>query len=290
VRSAILRILDPLVQWMLEAGVGVGDFLTLVKVAYVRAARRQGEHSYGEARRPNASRIAVVTGLTRAQVASILSADALEPGHDRGRQRAERVLSGWWNDPAFQNAAGEPAALPIRRGRRSFARLVERYSGERWRVATILEELLRVRAICRLDDGRVQALSRTYATVRWDPEGVEAFGMQLSEHCTTLLHNLNFPGHPRYVCRVLNARLNPHYGPMLIRDIERQAQVLADSVDAALNDPQQTLSGKDADAKTMTLGLSLYVFEGATSVRIPRSEESVGPRQGRSRSRKKRER
>jgi hypothetical protein len=284
-RSAILRILDPLVRWMLEAGIGVGDFLTLVKIAYVRAARRQGQDSYGEARRPNASRIAVVTGLTRAQVASILTADALEPGHDRGRQRAERVLSGWWNDPAFQDAAGEPAALPIRGGRRSFAGLVERYSGERWRVATILEELLRVEAIRRLPDGRVQALSRTYATVRWDPEGVEAFGMQLSEHCATLLHNLNSPGHPRYVRRVLNARLNPHYGPMLLRDIEQQAQVLADSVDDALNDPRQTLTGRDSDAKAVTLGLSLYLFEGASAASVPRPEESAGPR--RSRRRKK---
>ena len=42
VRSAVLRLLDPLVKWLLAAGIGVGDFVTLVKVAYVRAAREQG--------------------------------------------------------------------------------------------------------------------------------------------------------------------------------------------------------------------------------------------------------
>src|SRR5437879_7105401 len=66
VRSAVLRLLDPLVKWLLEAGMGVGDLLPLVKIAYVRAAREQGRRSSGELKRPNASRISVVTGLTRA--------------------------------------------------------------------------------------------------------------------------------------------------------------------------------------------------------------------------------
>jgi len=262
VRAAVLRLLDPLVKWLLEAGVGVGDFLTLAKIAYVRAAREQGRESGAEPQRPNASRIAVVTGLTRAEVASILAAgDALRP-HDRGRQRAERVLSGWWNDAAFQDATGAPAILPLRGARRSFAALVERYSGERWRVATILDELLRVKAVRRRADGRLEALSRSYATVRWDPDGVLAFGEQLSEHCATLLHNLRAPAQARYVRRVLNAQLDPRYVPMLTRDLVEQVETLADSLDDALNDPKQTLPAK-AHSDAASLGIALYVFEVA---------------------------
>jgi Family of unknown function (DUF6502) len=259
VRSATLRILDPLVRWLLEAGVGVGDLLPLVKMAYVRAAREQGLTSGGEQKRPNASRISVVTGLTRKEVASILAAEDPEPARDRGsRQRAERVLSGWWNDRSFQDSLGAPAVLPVRGSKRSFAALVERYSGERWRVATILEELLRVKAVRRLSDGRLQALSRTYATVRWDPAGVMAFGEQLSEHCATLLHNLRFPAHAHYVRRVLNSQLDPRYVPMLTRDLAQHTEALADSFDDALNDPQQTLPGKTGAA---SLGIAFYVFE-----------------------------
>ena len=144
IRSAVLRLLDPLVKWLLKAGVGVGDFVTLVKVAYVRAAREQGRESGGERTRPNASRIAFVTGLTRVEVAKILAGEQGERPHDLGRrQRAERVLSGWWNDSTFQDERGEPAILPLRGSRRSFAALVERYSGGNWRVRTTLEELRR---------------------------------------------------------------------------------------------------------------------------------------------------
>src|SRR5579862_45231 len=260
VRLAVLRLLDPLVKWLIEAGLGVGDLISLVKIAYVRAAREQGRAAGGEAKRPNVSRISVVTGLTRLEVAHILATGAADPVYDRGRQRVERVLTGWWNDAAFQDAAGYPAALPIRGGRRSFAGLVERYSGERWLVATILEELLRVKAVRRLPDGRVRAVSRSYATVSWDPAGVEAFGEQLGEHCQTLLHNLKNPADARCVRRVLNARLAPRYVPMLVRDLEEQAQGFADAADDALNDPGQTLSGRSRE-KGASLGIALYVFE-----------------------------
>jgi hypothetical protein len=258
IHAAVLRLLDPLVKWLLEAGIGVGDLMSLVKIAYVRAAREQGRAFGGEQQRPNASRIAVVTGLTRAEVTNILASGAAERPHDRGRQRAERVLSGWWNDATFQDTSGMPALLSVRGAKRSFAALVERYSGEGARVATILEELLRVRAVRRLSDGRLQVLSRTYSTVRWDPDGVTAFGEQVGEHCATLLHNLKFPSRPRYVRRVLNARLDPRYVPMLKRDIEQQTDALADSLDDALNEPRQTMTG-EADAAS--LGIGFYLFE-----------------------------
>ena len=33
--KAVLRLLDPLVRLLLKAGIGVGDLMTVVKVAYV---------------------------------------------------------------------------------------------------------------------------------------------------------------------------------------------------------------------------------------------------------------
>lgn len=272
IRSAVLRLLDPLVKWLLAAGVGVGDFLTLVKIAYVRAARDQALERGAEPARPNVSRIALVTGLTRAEVASILTSEHAERPHDlKRRQRAERVLSGWWNDSAFQDERGEPAVLPLRGSRRSFAALVQQYSGGTWRVRLILEELLRVGAVRRLPDGRLKALSRTYATVRWDPEGVMAFGEQVSELCATLLHNLNFPDRAHLVRRVLNARLIPRYVPMLRRDLEQGMAVLADSVDHTLNLPAHTAAAKEARTGAAALGLTMFVFE-------PRATEEANHR------------
>ena len=268
VRLAVLRILDPLVKWLIEAGLGVGDLVSLVKIAYVRAARERGLAGGGEAKRPNVSRIAVVTGLTRVEVTNILATGAADPVYDRGRQRAERVLSGWWNDVAFQDPSGHPAVLSLR-GKRSFAGLVERYSGERWLVATILEELLRAKAVRHLPDGRLKAVSRSLATLGWDPAGVFAFGEQLSEHCATLLHNLSSPAHARYVRRVVNVRLDPKYVPMLTRDLTEQAQGFADATDDALNHPGHSLTARSRE-KGASLGVTVYLFETREEEPLPR--------------------
>jgi len=260
VRTAVLRLLAPLAQLLLDAGIGVGEFTSMVKIAYVRAAERRV--GTGEGGRPNASRIAVLTGLTRVDVASILkSAEGEPPFGDRGKQRAERVLTGWWNDPEFHDELGTPAALPVRGSRKSFAALCQRYSGDP-RFAAILDELLRVRAVRRGKDGRVIALSRTYATVRWDPDGVVRVGEELGDLCASLLYNLKNPARPLLVRRVMNAQLDPHYAPVLIRHLSDQASATADSMEETLNDPQYTVT-PPGSRDAMRLGIGIYLFEGS---------------------------
>jgi len=260
VRTAMLRLLAPLAELLLDAGIGVGEFTAMVKLAYVRAAERRV--GTGEGGRPNASRIAVLTGLTRVDVAAILkSADGEVPSGDRGRQRAERVLTGWWNDPQFHDELGAPAPLPVRGKRKSFAALCERYSGDP-RFAAILDELLRVRAVRRAKDGRVTAVSRTYATVRWDPDGVVRVGEELGDLCASLLYNLRNPIRPLLVRRVTNAQLDPHYAPVLIRHLSDQAAATADSMEETLNDPQYTVT-PPGSREAMRLGVGIYLFEGS---------------------------
>lgn len=272
VRTALLRLLEPLVRLMIDAGVGVGEFVTLLKVAYVNAAAQESRAVTGRVR-PNISRIAVVSGLTRVEVAAILArGEAQSPPSERGRQRAERVLSGWWTDPEFLTAQGEPEVLRLKGARRSFAALCDRYSGEQ-RTAPVLDELLRVGAVRQLPDGRLQASSRTCAQVRWDPAGVEAVGEQLRDHCTTLLENLRHPTRARFARQVVNAHLDLRHAPMVIREIERSLQARTDALQETLNDPAHTAP---AGAPALRLGVGVYVFEEAPAEEgVSRENESV---------------
>ncbi|MGA8096259.1 MAG: DUF6502 family protein, partial [Steroidobacteraceae bacterium] len=114
VRAAVLRLLEPLMKLLLDAGVGVGDFIGLAKVAYVRAASRRGQVGGKEGQRPTVSQISVVTGMTRVEVKAILdTGESVSRTTEHNRQRAERVLSGWWTDPAFLTPQGEPAILRL---------------------------------------------------------------------------------------------------------------------------------------------------------------------------------
>ena len=272
VRTALLRLLEPLVRLMLDAGVGVGEFVTLVKVVYVKAAAQEGRAVTGRVR-PNISRIAVVSGLTRVEVAAILArGEAQTPPSERGRQRAERVLSGWWADPEFLTAQGEPEVLRLKGARRSFAALCDHYSGEQ-RTAPVLDELLRVGAVRQLPDGRLQALSRTCVQVRWDPAGVEAVGEQLRDQCTTLLENLHHPTRARFARQVVNAHLDLRHAPMVIREIERSLQARTDALHETLNDPAHTAS---VGAPAMRLGVGVYVFEEVPAKEgVSRENESM---------------
>jgi len=280
VRDAVLRLLGPLVKLLLDAGIGVGEFMSIVKVAYVREASARG--SAAESRRPNVTRIAVITGLTRIEVAALLQSGDEEPAaSDRGRQRAERVLSGWWNDADFHDEQGQPAVLSEKGGRRSFAALCERYGGGPG-FAAILDELIRVRAVSRTREGQLRALSRTYATVRWDPEGVAAVGEELADHCATLVQNLRNPTRALLSRRVANTQLDPRYGPMLIRELEERAATLIESMDDALNHPSYTVKPPDS-APAVRLGVGIYLFEDTTEP-PSHSPRPAGERQPRAQS------
>jgi hypothetical protein len=254
VQKAVRRLLDPLARLLLECGIGVGEFQALAKAAYVRAAR----DSDPAAGRPNVSRIATLTGLRRIEVTRLLAlGDDASPEPATGRQRADRVLSAWWTDPAFQDGNGRPLVLPLRGKRRSFATLVERYSGEP-RVQTILDELLRARAARLTEDGDIEVLSRTFVTARWDADEVTAFGERVREQIDTLTWNLRNPTRPRYAQSVIAPRIHPREAPRLLRLIGEQSDALLRNIDDAVHDPATKVT---ATADALRLVVSVHVHE-----------------------------
>ena len=270
VMRAVLRLLDPLVRLLLEAGVGVGEFHQLAKMAYARAARDAVPET-----QPNFSRIAVLTGIPRGEVSEILRRPEEHPlAPERGVQRAERVLHGWWKDVDFCDNDGEPSKLPLRGPRRSFAALVKRYAGDP-RVATLLKELLRVNAVRRLPDGRVEVLSRSFVTARWDDAGIEVVGERVRDLLDTLVHNLKHPSRPRYARFVVKSDVDPRYVPLLLRDITQQAEVLGDSCQDALLDPQRVVRPARTAQAAHRISVGIFVMEEASLV-APSSESLSG--------------
>jgi hypothetical protein len=277
VMRAVLRLLDPLVRLLLDAGIGIGEFHQLAKRAYVRAALEASTLKD----KPNFSQIGVLTGIPRREIASLLeNSDTQPPEVERGTQRAERVLRGWWNDPEFRDASGRPAILPLRGRRSSFTALVNRYAGDP-RVRTLLQELLRVKAVRRLVDKRLEVLSPTFATVRWDGSGVEVVGERVRDLLATLVYNLKHPSRPHYARFVVNAQVDPRFVPLLMRDVTEQAEVLADSFEDALNDPERTVRPARIAQDAHRLGLCIFVVEEATLVEPAADRQSISARAGR---------
>jgi len=131
---------------MLKGGFGVGDLIRAAKKAYVHAAIA---YVAPVGLRVNASRLSVITGLTRKEVTAIINEIKGAPTTHLAEvkeQRALRVLRGWKLDPRFCDNKGEPARLPLRGDRRSFSALVREYGGD-VTPNSVLKELERINAV-----------------------------------------------------------------------------------------------------------------------------------------------
>jgi hypothetical protein len=144
--ETLVTLLLPIGRLMLKGGLGIGDLIRAAKEAYVRAAVA---YVAPVEQRVNASRLSVITGLTRKEVTAIVNEIKGAPTAQLSEvkeQRALRVLRGWKLDPRFCDNKGEPARLPLRGDRRSFSALVKEYGGD-VTPNSVLKELERMNAI-----------------------------------------------------------------------------------------------------------------------------------------------
>lgn len=284
--AAVRQLLSPVIPLLLELGLGVGPFEDMIRGLYVEAARplaqqsRRGTNSSQQSVKRNRGKlsvasIAMLTGLTRAAVADFLENRPHRGSENAiGHQRAERVLAGWQHDPHFRDdRTGTPALLALRGAGRTFTTLVKRHSGDP-RVRTLLNELLRVRAVRRHKDGRLELLRSTYASSQLDAAGLTLIGEHARDYLQTLVGNARHPAVPLYARRVVNSRLDASEAGKLLRDIALQADATLESVDAAINDPAATLSARDPKPASR-LGAAFFVFHDvAASVSKARSSST----------------
>lgn len=176
---ALRRVLEPLLELMLDAGVTVPELNNTMRETAVRVATRRVNQDTGRASK---SRVAIMTGLPRSEVTRILnsleSVANIKPDHHPAR----RVLAGWFDNPAFSAPSGLPAVLPIFGKKRSFQRLVERY-GSGIPVRAMLDELTQMGAIERLADQMIRAKARVPILTGLSSRSITAVGERGGSAC-----------------------------------------------------------------------------------------------------------
>lgn len=253
---AARSMLRPVVRLLLSHGFGWKEFAELGKSVYVETAGRD----YGLSGRPtNASRVSILTGLSRREVKRQRDLLADEAAEDTAGSHATRLLSGWFQDPDFSRD-GVPRTLQ-RDGEAGFAGLHHRYGGDIPESA-MLKELLKVGAVRERADGRLEAVSRYYMPGRSDPEALLRSGEVASDLGRTLAWNLareeDQPS--RFEGRATHGAVPVGRVPAFRQFMEREAMGLLERADAWL-----TNNGVNATAsrqRTTRLGLGVYQIEG----------------------------
>ena len=251
---ACRRILDPLATLFLRLGVGAGEFTTLCKISYVQAAAEANRLANG---RVNRSRVAVVTGLTRPEVARLLAPTKRRMTQRAWhRHRAARVLDGWYSDTAFKGKRGQPLALPLKGSRASFEALVRKYAGD-IPVKAVLQVLSDASALSITQAGLIRVKRRTIAWRQYHPQVVEEIGKKAQSYLRVLLHNLEHPDDKWYENGVSGKRVSAAVVPYLRHEFAVRGDALLRMISDQLDRPPRDV--KMRNARRVTLGVNLFL-------------------------------
>jgi len=271
--AAILRLLKPLVRILLRNGVSYGAFSDLVKRVFVDVARDEFDV---EGRKQTDSRVSVITGLTRKEVARIKKLDAPDDSITQQEyNRAARVISGWLRDQRYTAVDGSPAVLPFETNGKgngkingngnsngaSFSELVKAYSGD-MTARSILDELLRVGAVERDQEGNVHLLVSAYV-----PKGSEAgklhiLGSDVALLIGTIDHNLHrTEEQPRFQRKVAYDNLPVEALPQLRKLTNEYSQTLLQEIDRYLSQQDRDVHPDVKGTERKHAGIGIYYFE-----------------------------
>lgn len=173
---ALRLMLKPLAKLLIAQGITHREFSEAAKDAYVEVALRH----FQENGKLNRSRTAIKTGLTRKEVANVISRAMKQELQGRNFSRPGRVLHGWHNDPDYTGPYGMPLEIPYENqgsesSPPSFVHLVKVYSGDQSPVQ-MLDELIRAGAVVKLDDETYKPIRRDFEPQSLSPKLIERFG------------------------------------------------------------------------------------------------------------------
>jgi Family of unknown function (DUF6502) len=259
---SVERLLAALFRVLLHHGMSFVAFEALAKRVYVDVALRD----FGiPGKKPSISRAAILSGLTRKEVQRLVAEgapDAPEAPADRDN-RAIRVLSAWTRDADFADEDGTPRVLPLQEGAASFAALVRRYSGD-VPVRAVLDELVRVGAVQRRDDGGVELLQRAFLA-SGAVDKIEHLGTDVADLVRTIDHNIEHGDDPRFQRRVMYHDMPASVVAEFRKLSATQAMALLVKLDRWLAARSAAHEAADADPKqaSVRLGMGIYYFEEA---------------------------
>jgi hypothetical protein len=254
--DALGRLLEPIVLRLLKSGITWREFADLAKVKFVQVATNE----FGIRGRPtNASRVAILTGIDRRDVRKVRLATAKQPTLDPGfMSKPTQVLEGWFHDPNFRAARGEPRDLQVSEGDDSFAALVRRYAPGIPHVAMI-KELRAVGAIEELPDGRLRALKRNYIPRELTDNQIRLWGSVLQDVGTTLEHNIarDDTDSPRFERRAISLRVDAKALPQFREFLEKEGQAFLERIDDWIT-AHEVASSTDERGTGIRLGVGVY--------------------------------
>ncbi len=257
--AAVVRILRPLIRILLRNGVPYGAFADMAKQVYVDLAVSEFQLP---GRAKSISRAAIITGLSRKEVKRVSELPVQDDVEAGARyNRAARVISGWRRDSRFLDEKGQPALLTIQTGSGSFHELVKEHGGD---VPTraVLDELLQVGAIEKIDNDKVRLLVPAYVPVHGDKEKLNILGTDVSALISTIDHNISGEnGKPFFQRKVAYDNLSEESVKAFRPMAAERSQELLELLDSWLAECDRDTDKVTKGTGRKQAGIGIYYFE-----------------------------
>lgn len=175
-------LLRPVVTLCLRHSVRLSELVEMLKAVYVEACSEQLEN---EKAAVSASRISVMSGVHRKDVARLLGA---EPITRPSKSIATRVIGAWRNSKRYCGASGKPRVLSVEGKKSEFVDLVHSVSSD-VNPYTILFELERIGALSRSPHG-VKLTSRLFNPGSDHAEGLNLLAADVGDLMEAVQENI----------------------------------------------------------------------------------------------------
>lgn len=259
IQKAVCRLLKPLVRMLIRFGVTYGIYAELGKRIYVEVAM---EELATPGRKPSKSKAAVLTGLTRKEIARVQALPAM-PDDQFGERhnRAVRVVTEWLRNEDYTDEAGAPRTLPVDGDNGSFTSLVKRYGGD-IPVRAMLDELVRLGIVERRGWGEVGLARPGYIPALGEEEKLRLMGDDVGDLISTIDHNLANTGpETRFHMKVAYNNLPGNRLPSFRAFTSNKALELLKALDRELSVLDRDVNpGSDGDGRVRA-GVAVYYFE-----------------------------
>ena len=270
VLAATYACLRPLAKMLLRSGVNYRQFSDIAKNAFLEEALAESDRS---GRRPNTSRVAVRTGLSRKEVSRLR--EELEGGRRSGpgsiesaRERtghAARVLQIWHSDRRFLTATKSPIDLPFAGDDHSFVTLVRMVGGD-VPPGAVKAELLAAGAVVETDQGLLRAEKRYFVPGDVGEDLVVGLDQIVRPVIEVLARNTGpLRGQPFFQRIAYSENLTPAAMKLFRHTAERRCEEFVQSVDDWLSE-NETAPGK-GPAAAPRVGVGAFYFEESSEAR-----------------------
>lgn len=262
-RASALRacnsILRPLVGLLLRMGLGAGEFAAISRRIFVHSAVR---HLTRAGRKATHSQVAIITGLTRADVKRILeNPNEGLVSRPWEQHRASRVMKGWRTDPEFLQPNGQPKELPFKARKGSFASLTGRYSGD-IPPRAMLDELLSMGVVRQGKNGTVRLHGVSARQSLLNPREIDDLGVKARQLMDTLTSNLYREAPARYVGTTARSLVNDDLLPFLHARISKTGANFIEQVEDQLRHPPLTKRTKLRRTRGLVeFGVTIFTHE-----------------------------